>query len=93
MKGLVGDDADDVTVQAGEPDDDVFRPEGLNLEKAAVVDDEVDDVDDVVRLPRIVGNEVAPTAGQSQEPLHLGRVPGDHKAGFLLGAAVPDVIR
>src|SRR5947199_179509 len=52
---LVGDDADRVAGQAGEPDDNVAGPGGLQLEDAAVVDDGADDLAHVVGAPGIVG--------------------------------------
>ncbi len=58
VEGLVRDDTHDVPVQARESDDDILGPQGLHLEERAVIDDEVDDLVDVVRLPGIVGNDI-----------------------------------
>ena len=55
---LVADDADDVTVDAREAAHDVHRPERVDLEELAVVDDFGDDLLHVVGLVRRVGDEV-----------------------------------
>ena len=46
--GLVGDDADDIAVEAGKTDDHVFRPQFVHLEEAPVVHDGPDDLAHVV---------------------------------------------
>ena len=55
---LVADDADDVAVDAREAAHDVHRPERVDLEEVAVVDDLGDHLLHVVRLVRRVGDEV-----------------------------------
>ena len=55
---LVGDDPDRVPVEVGEPDHDVHPEEGLHFEEVAAVDDHPDHVLDVVRLFRVVRDDV-----------------------------------
>ena len=55
---LLGHDPDAPTAEAGEADEDVGGPAGLDLEEVAVVDDARDDVVHVVRLRRVVGHDV-----------------------------------
>ena len=55
-RGLIGDDADGLAVEARESDDDVLRVVLVDLEEIAVVDDRVNDVLHVVGHVRLVGN-------------------------------------
>ena len=54
--GLVGDDADGASVEAGKADDDVLGVVLLHLEEVAVIDHAGDDVLDVVGLVALGGN-------------------------------------
>ena len=58
LLGLVGNDADALTVEAGKADDDVLCEVRLNLEELAVIDDAGNYLIHVVRHVRIVGNDV-----------------------------------
>ena len=55
--GLIGHDADRLSVEAGEADDDVLGVMLLHLEEVAVVDHAVDHVLDVVGQVRLGGNQ------------------------------------
>ncbi len=54
---LVADDADHMTAEAAEADDDVLREERLHLEELAVVQDSCHDLPHVVGLVRRLGND------------------------------------
>ena len=54
---LVGHDADRAAVDAAEPDDDVLRVTGLDLEELVVVEDAGDDLVHVVGLVRRVRDQ------------------------------------
>ena len=65
---LVRDDADRPAVEPREADDDVLRVVLVDLEKVAVVDDRVDDVEHVVGLVRRGRHEScrAPSSSRSE---------------------------
>ena len=54
---MVRDDADRVSVESGEPDDNIFCEVFVDFEEFSIVRDCVDYVFDVVRFLRIFGNE------------------------------------
>ena len=58
VAGLVGDDADRITVEAGEADYRVGRVVGLDLEEAVLVEDHLDCIADVVRLVLVIRDEI-----------------------------------
>ena len=54
---LLRDDPDAAPAESREPDDDVLRPAGLDLQERGVVDDATQDVMHVIRQPRVVGDD------------------------------------
>ncbi len=74
---LVGDDADDLAVEAGQRADDVARPALVDLQVVAVVDDLLDDLGHVVRPVAVRRDEVEQdvrAAVGGVRGLHAGRV-------------------
>src|SRR5581483_9966186 len=55
---LLRDDADDASIHARKADDDITREMFLHLKEIAVVHDALDDIEHVIGLVGIVGNEV-----------------------------------
>ena len=74
---LVGDEADDAALQPGEPDHELLRPVGLDLEERAAVDEPVDHRDDVVADVRVLGDQPVPAGGLGLDGLDVGRRPGE----------------
>src|SRR5712691_925080 len=56
--GLVRNDPNRVSVEPGESDDDILRPERLYLEQFASIDDPSNDIPNIVRLVRVVREDI-----------------------------------
>ncbi|HET9520965.1 MAG TPA: hypothetical protein VFO73_07975 [Candidatus Limnocylindrales bacterium] len=97
---LLGHDADAPTGESREPDDDVLRPRGLNLEELAVVDHARDDVmhvvgprgivrDDRVELRILAIGRIGGRANRGVREIVLRQVrqdlPGQVESGRLIG--------
>ena len=84
--GWLATTPDRMPVQVREADHDVHREIRLHLEELAVVDDHADDVLDVVRLLRVVGDDRGEARGRARSGSSVGG-----SVGRLLLAALRDV--
>src|SRR6266702_2965495 len=70
--GLVRHDPNRIPVESGESDDDILSPERLYLEQFASIDDPGYDIPDIVRLVRVVRQDIVELALVPDGWLRLG---------------------
>src|SRR3989442_11876937 len=87
---LVRNDPNRVSVESGESDDDILSPERLYLEQFASINDPGYDIPDIVRLVRVVRQNIVELTLVSEGWFWLGsrrafRVVGGHDASAVPG--------